>query len=122
MIVTGAVAGRAPLARRGGGRRGAADDRARHPEQGARGDGDGPARRRLAGAFEGIEAEPGRDLLVADSAEDQADAMLALLDEPERAAAMGRAAGPAWSRIMAGRRGSRRSPTCSASIPGKAAA
>ncbi|MEO7179185.1 MAG: glycosyltransferase, partial [Allosphingosinicella sp.] len=42
-------------------------------------------------AFEGIEAEPGRDLLVAAGAEAQAEAILGLLDEPERAAAIGRA-------------------------------
>ena len=45
-----------------------------------------------AGAFEGIDAVPGRDLLVADSAGEQLDAVLGLFEEPERAAAMGRAA------------------------------
>jgi glycosyltransferase involved in cell wall biosynthesis len=43
-------------------------------------------------AFEGIEAEPGRHLIVADEAEAQAEAISGLLDDPERAAAMGRAA------------------------------
>ncbi|MFC7497899.1 TIGR03087 family PEP-CTERM/XrtA system glycosyltransferase [Enterovirga sp. GCM10030262] len=43
-------------------------------------------------AFEGIEAEPGRDLVVADTAEAQADAILALLADPDRAAALGTAA------------------------------
>ncbi|HEX8620695.1 MAG TPA: TIGR03087 family PEP-CTERM/XrtA system glycosyltransferase [Allosphingosinicella sp.] len=43
-------------------------------------------------AFEGIEAEPGRHLLVAGSAEAQAQAIAALLGDPERAKAMGRAA------------------------------
>ena len=43
-------------------------------------------------AYEGIEAEPGRDLLVADGAEAQADAISGLLADPERAGAMGRAA------------------------------
>jgi sugar transferase (PEP-CTERM/EpsH1 system associated) len=45
-----------------------------------------------AAAFEGIEAEPGRDLIVAGGAETQADAIAGLLGDPERAAAMGRAA------------------------------
>ena len=43
-------------------------------------------------AFEGIEAKPGRDLVVADTAEVQADAILALLADPDRAAALGTAA------------------------------
>jgi sugar transferase (PEP-CTERM/EpsH1 system associated) len=43
-------------------------------------------------AFEGIEAEPGRHLLVAASAEAQAEAIGGLLDDPERAAAIGQAA------------------------------
>ena len=43
-------------------------------------------------AFEGIEAEPGRDLLVADGAREQAEAVLALLVDPARAQAMGAAA------------------------------
>ncbi|HEY7811009.1 MAG TPA: TIGR03087 family PEP-CTERM/XrtA system glycosyltransferase [Allosphingosinicella sp.] len=43
-------------------------------------------------AFEGIEAEPGRDLLVADSAEEQARAIRHLLSDPTRAAALGAAA------------------------------
>jgi sugar transferase (PEP-CTERM/EpsH1 system associated) len=43
-------------------------------------------------AFEGIEAEPGRHLLVADGAEAQAEAIAALLDDPARAWALGRAA------------------------------
>lgn len=44
------------------------------------------------GAFEGIDAVPGRDLLVADSAEAQRDAVLALLDDPAQAEAIGKAA------------------------------
>jgi sugar transferase (PEP-CTERM/EpsH1 system associated) len=44
------------------------------------------------GAFEGIDAVPGHDLLVADSPAEQADAVLGLLEEPEKAAAMGKAA------------------------------
>jgi len=43
-------------------------------------------------AFEGIEAEAGRDLLVADSAEDQARAIRHLLSDATRAAALGAAA------------------------------
>ncbi|HET9638867.1 MAG TPA: glycosyltransferase [Allosphingosinicella sp.] len=43
-------------------------------------------------AFEGIEAEPGRHLLVAGTAEAQAEAISGLLDDPERAQALGRAA------------------------------
>jgi sugar transferase (PEP-CTERM/EpsH1 system associated) len=43
-------------------------------------------------AFEGIEAEPGRHLLVAEGAEAQAEAIVGLLGGPERAMAMGRAA------------------------------
>jgi len=43
-------------------------------------------------AFEGIEAEPGRDLIVADGAPAQAEAIRALLAEPARAAALGAAA------------------------------
>ncbi|HEX9954940.1 MAG TPA: TIGR03087 family PEP-CTERM/XrtA system glycosyltransferase [Allosphingosinicella sp.] len=43
-------------------------------------------------AFEGIEAQPGRDLLVADSAEEQARAIRHLLSDPARAAALGAAA------------------------------
>ena len=43
-------------------------------------------------AFEGIEAEPGRHLLVAAEAEAQAEAIAGLLDDPKRAAAMGQAA------------------------------
>jgi sugar transferase (PEP-CTERM/EpsH1 system associated) len=43
-------------------------------------------------AFEGIEAEAGRHLLVADGAEAQAQAIAGLLGDPERAAAMGEAA------------------------------
>ncbi|HEX6376026.1 MAG TPA: TIGR03087 family PEP-CTERM/XrtA system glycosyltransferase [Allosphingosinicella sp.] len=42
--------------------------------------------------FEGIEAEPGRDLLVADGAEAQAEAIMRLLDDPARARAIGAAA------------------------------
>ena len=43
-------------------------------------------------AFEGIEAEPGRDLVVADGAEAMAEALNNLLAAPDRAAAMGRSA------------------------------
>jgi sugar transferase (PEP-CTERM/EpsH1 system associated) len=43
-------------------------------------------------AFEGIEAEPGRDLIVADGAEAQARAIRDLLADPARAAAIGAAA------------------------------
>jgi len=43
-------------------------------------------------AFEGIEAEPGRDLLVADGAEAMAGAISRLLADPVRRAALGRAA------------------------------
>lgn len=43
-------------------------------------------------AFEGIEAEPGRHLIVADGAEAQAEAIAGLLADPARARAMGRAA------------------------------
>jgi sugar transferase (PEP-CTERM/EpsH1 system associated) len=43
-------------------------------------------------AFEGIEAEAGRHLLVAGEAEAQAEAVSGLLDDPRRAKAMGRAA------------------------------
>ena len=43
-------------------------------------------------AFEGIEAMPGRDLLVADAARDQANAINTLLSDPARAAAIGAAA------------------------------
>jgi sugar transferase (PEP-CTERM/EpsH1 system associated) len=45
-----------------------------------------------AAAFEGIEAEPGRDVLVADGVEAQAAAIKALLADPKRATALGRAA------------------------------
>jgi sugar transferase (PEP-CTERM/EpsH1 system associated) len=44
------------------------------------------------GAFEGIDAAPGRDLLVADGARAQAEAVLALLGDGDRARALGRAA------------------------------
>jgi polysaccharide biosynthesis protein PslH len=44
------------------------------------------------GAANGIDAEPGRDLLVADTAESQAQAVLSLLDDPARATAIGAAA------------------------------
>lgn len=40
-------------------------------------------------AFEGIEAKPGRDLIVADGAEAFAEAIKALLDDPARAAQLG---------------------------------
>ena len=43
-------------------------------------------------AFEGIEAEPGRDLLVADGGQAEAEAVLGLFADPQRAAAIGRAA------------------------------
>lgn len=43
-------------------------------------------------AFEGIQAEQGRDLLVADSAEEQAMAIASVLADPVRAAAIGTAA------------------------------
>jgi len=43
-------------------------------------------------AFEGIDAEPGRDLIVADGAGAQAEAVRALLVDPDRAAAIGHAA------------------------------
>jgi glycosyltransferase involved in cell wall biosynthesis len=42
-------------------------------------------------AFEGIEAEPGRDLIVADGAQAQAEAIAGLLADPARAATLGRA-------------------------------
>jgi sugar transferase (PEP-CTERM/EpsH1 system associated) len=45
-----------------------------------------------AAAFEGIEAVPGRDLIVADDARTTAEAIKRLLAAPERAAAMGAAA------------------------------
>jgi sugar transferase (PEP-CTERM/EpsH1 system associated) len=44
------------------------------------------------GAFEGIEAEPGRDLIVADGAAAQAAAVLSLLGDADRAASIGHAA------------------------------
>jgi sugar transferase (PEP-CTERM/EpsH1 system associated) len=44
------------------------------------------------GAFEGIDAVPGRDLIVADGAQAQAEAVLALLGDGDRASALGRAA------------------------------
>ena len=43
-------------------------------------------------AFEGIEAEPGRDLIVADGAGAQAEAIAALLADPARATSLGAAA------------------------------
>jgi sugar transferase (PEP-CTERM/EpsH1 system associated) len=43
-------------------------------------------------AFEGIEAEPGRDLFVAAEAEAQAEAIAGLLDDRDRAAAVGQSA------------------------------
>ncbi|HEY0446265.1 MAG TPA: TIGR03087 family PEP-CTERM/XrtA system glycosyltransferase [Allosphingosinicella sp.] len=45
-----------------------------------------------AAAFRGIEAQPGRDLIVADSAHEQARAVLDLLDDPIHAEAVGAAA------------------------------
>ncbi|HEV7660735.1 MAG TPA: TIGR03087 family PEP-CTERM/XrtA system glycosyltransferase [Allosphingosinicella sp.] len=44
------------------------------------------------GAFEGIDARSGTDLIVADGAADQADAVLTLFEEPERAALMAKSA------------------------------
>jgi sugar transferase (PEP-CTERM/EpsH1 system associated) len=44
------------------------------------------------GAFEGIDARPGTDLIVADGAADQAGAVLTLFEEPGRAAAMAKSA------------------------------
>jgi glycosyltransferase involved in cell wall biosynthesis len=43
-------------------------------------------------AFEGIEAEPGRDLIVAGTAEAQAEAIAGLLADPRRAKGLGEAA------------------------------
>jgi polysaccharide biosynthesis protein PslH len=43
-------------------------------------------------AFEGISAEPGRDLVVADSADEQATAISGLLVDSARTAAIGAAA------------------------------
>ncbi|MDB5692888.1 MAG: family PEP-CTERM/XrtA system glycosyltransferase [Alphaproteobacteria bacterium] len=43
-------------------------------------------------AFEGIDAKSGRDLIVAESAEEQAEAISDLLADPARAAAIGKAA------------------------------
>jgi sugar transferase (PEP-CTERM/EpsH1 system associated) len=45
-----------------------------------------------SGAFEGIDARPGTDLIVADGAADQMAAVLSLFAEPERAAIMAKAA------------------------------
>jgi glycosyltransferase involved in cell wall biosynthesis len=45
-----------------------------------------------AGAFRGIDAEPGRDLIVADSAEAQAEAVLALVADPIHAENLGASA------------------------------
>jgi sugar transferase (PEP-CTERM/EpsH1 system associated) len=45
-----------------------------------------------SGAFEGIDAVPGRHLVVADGTKGQWNAVLTLFEEPEQAAAMGRAA------------------------------
>lgn len=58
-------------------------------------------------AFEGIDAEPGRDLLVADGIDAERDAVLALLAAPPRAEAIGAAARArmearyAWSACLA---------------------
>lgn len=58
-------------------------------------------------AFVGIDAEPGRDLLVADGAQAQASAVLALLRDPARAEGLGAAArrrieqGYRWERMLA---------------------
>jgi len=60
-----------------------------------------------AAAFEGIEAEPGRDLIVADDAEAMSDAINGLLTAPARAFALGKAARArveldyAWDRRLA---------------------
>ena len=60
-----------------------------------------------AAAFEAIEAEPGRDLIVADDAAAMADAIRRLLADPQGAAALGRAARArmeaayAWGRRLA---------------------
>jgi sugar transferase (PEP-CTERM/EpsH1 system associated) len=43
-------------------------------------------------AYSGIEAKPGRDLIVAEEPEEQAEAILGLLADPERAATLGDAA------------------------------
>jgi glycosyltransferase involved in cell wall biosynthesis len=43
-------------------------------------------------AFEGIETEPGRDLIVADGAQAMARAVRRLIERPDEAAALGRAA------------------------------
>ena len=45
-----------------------------------------------SGAFAGIDAQPDRDLLIADGARVQFDAVLTLLEEPDRAEALGKAA------------------------------
>jgi len=50
-------------------------------------------------AFEGIEAEPGRHLLVAAGAEAQAEAIAGLLDDKRRAEAMGQAARRRMERV-----------------------
>lgn len=58
-------------------------------------------------AFEGIEAEPGRDLLVADGARAMAEAIRSLLDDDNRRAALGMAArrrveaGYSWDQRLA---------------------
>ena len=52
-------------------------------------------------AFEGIEAEPGRDLLVADGAADMAAAIRRLVEAPGEAAALGRAARARMARAYA---------------------
>jgi len=58
-------------------------------------------------AFEGIDAQPDRDLLVASSASQQADAVLSLLQDPARASSMGAAARArvesvySWDRCLA---------------------
>ena len=55
-------------------------------------------------AFEGIEAEPGRDLIVADGAGAMAAAIRRLLDAPEQALALGRSARACMERSYAWRR------------------
>ena len=57
-------------------------------------------------ATQGVEGEPGRHFVLADSPAEQAEAICALLDEPERARALGRAGRAfveehyAWERVL----------------------
>jgi sugar transferase (PEP-CTERM/EpsH1 system associated) len=68
-------------------------------------------------AFEGIEAEPGRDLLVADGAEAMVEAVRSLLDDDGRRTALGMAArrrveaGYGWDQRLAPLAGMAASPT-----------